>query len=140
MHRVTISFPWPWTAAETRELLSMVASISLSTFLGLVLVEAARPGFVTLYYSLDPFLWLAVGSGFLAALWPMLVPGSIRRTGVRRWVDGLWIVAAMVAVFVFLWLRNDGKHTNVMTTLLFIGFLLLGAMVFLGNDASDAGD
>lgn len=138
MKRVTLSFPWPFSAAATRELLSFVFQVSLVTYLGLYLIESLRPQFVTLFYSLDTFLWIAIVTGVLSSIWPAIVPEAKHRPPERLgWKDWSWmlLLAAGTVAVVYYKTSSIGWLVNVIAPL--SGLIVLGLSLLVYFDRDD---
>lgn len=74
MRRITITFPWPLTVSETREVLTFAFQVALVTYLGCYLIESLQPGFISTSISLNTILWWVIGFGVGAMLWPVVTP------------------------------------------------------------------
>ena len=129
MKRVTFSIPWPFTATEFRELLSYAFQVALVTYLTLYLIESLKPGYVTSFYSLDNFLWVAVATGAISSLWPAVVvdAGHQRMFTIR---DVVWIGMLGLGTVAVIWYKTQslgylGKVIAIIGGLIVIGLSLL---------------
>lgn len=105
MNRVTLSFSWPFTSDETREVLSFSFRLAIITYLGLILIERFRPGAVSTFFQIDYFFWTAIVTGALSMIWPVLSSSMLDRTRRIGWVDMLWLGVLSVATVVAVWSR-----------------------------------
>ena len=100
MRRVTLSFPWPLTPAETRDLLSFAFQVSLVTYLVYYLIENLQTGFISITFNMNTLLWWVIALGVGATLWPVLTQEKHKTP---RWslavglqMGGLAILSALV--------------------------------------------
>lgn len=98
MPRVTISTPWPVSAAATRQLLSLMFQVSLATYVSFSFLEYMFPGFVSFSFSLATLLWPTIFLGILTAAWPTVTNQSLAPSipGVRTWL-GIVALSAVAA-------------------------------------------
>lgn len=136
MRKVTLSFPWPLTTRETRELLSFAFQVSLMTYLGLYFLESLRPGFVTFFYNLDTFLWIAIIAGALSTLWPM-VAAEAKTERPIGWKEYLWmgLLAIGTTVIVYDKTSTIGWLAKVIAPL--SGLIVLGLSLLVYFDRDD---
>lgn len=125
MKRVTVSFPWPLTGIETRDILSFAFQTALVSYLGFFLIEDIKPGFVTGYMDLNQWLWAAVITGALSALWPHVVPEAQRTKSKPAWRDFVWMGLLAVGTVAVMW-----DKLSLLDTLGKIIAVLSGAIVF----------
>ena len=134
MHRVTISFSWPLTAAETRDLLAFSFQVALITYLGLYVIEDMNSGFVTTVYDLNQLLWLTVGLGVLTAIWPTVTQS--RRAEKLTWMSIAWMAVLGVMTSLILWFRLADQGgirlpISILAGLIVVGF---GLLVYFDRD------
>jgi|GEM_PF-2152858 len=134
MHRVTISFSWPLTAAETRDLLAFSFQVALITYLGLYVIEDMNSGFVTTVYDLNQLLWLTVGLGVLTAIWPTVTQS--RRAEKLTWMSIAWMAVLGVMTSLILWFRLADQGgirlpISILAGLIVVG---LGLLVYFDRD------
>lgn len=125
MKRVMISFPWPLSAAATRELLSFMFATALLMYLALYLAESLWFGAVSQYYNLESFLWAAIVSGVFSSLWPVVASEANPKTR-PGWKDYLRMLALAVVggMIVFYKTQTLGWVAKVIA--------LLSALIILG--------
>ncbi len=138
MNRVTFSIPWPFTAEESRDVLSYVFQIALLSYLGFYLIESLKPGFVTNYLDLNILLWSTVGSGLLTALWPAVVPAA-RKSGVISWKQyvGIVLLALVTAGIVWYKIQSIGWLATIIAPLSGLIVFGLGLLVYLDEDSDE---
>lgn len=137
MRKVTVSIPWPLSAATTRELLSFAFQVALVTYLGLYLLESLRPQFVTLFYSLDTFLWIAIVTGVLSSIWPAFVSEAQRLPAKPSGKDYIWMGLLAVGTMAVVWYKTAsiGWLVNVIAPL--SGLIVLGLSLLVYFDRDD---
>lgn len=137
MKRVTLSFPWPLSATETRELLSFAFQVALVSYLGFYLLESLKPGFVTFFYNLDSFLWVAIITGVLSSIWPALVPEAKKTPMPPTWKDFAWMGLLALGTVTVVWYKTSsvGWLVNVIAPL--SGLIVLGLSLLVYYDRDD---
>ena len=138
MRRVTLSFPWPFDVAETRDLLSFAFQVSLVTYLGYYLLETLAPGFVSLAYNLNDLLWLTIGLGVLTALWPALAKQSLKPERLT-WKTWIFIIILTIAATGIVWYQTKsiGSLRNVIAPL--TGLIVAGLAILLYFEDDESG-
>lgn len=99
MKRITISISWPYSAAEVRLLLAFAFRTALVTYFGFLLMDSVRPGTVSVFISLNEFLWVAIVFGIIAYIWPVITiaEGSIHKHNIHSpWLFFLSLCAAIM--------------------------------------------
>lgn len=135
MRRITFTIPWPITAAETRELLTFAFQVALVTYLSFFLWENIAPGFITMYVSLDTFLWVALCLGMVAAIWPSIVPESKRQsTGKPTWQDLIWMGVLAFGTVVVVWGKMVSVGWLVAVVAPLSGLIVLGLSLLVYYD------
>lgn len=136
MRRLTFTFPWPWSAEETRDLLSFAFQTALVTYLLLYFIESLKPGFVTNYFSLDTWLWAAIVTGVLSSVWPMVVSPAKKQKPRLRWRDYLWLalLAVGAAAVVYYKTQTIGWLSKIITPLAGLIVFGLSLLIYLDND------
>lgn len=136
MKRVTVSFPWPLTASETREILSFGFQVALVTYLGLYLIESLQPGYVSTYYNLDTFLWIAIVTGVLSGVWPMFTKDARKEHAPPSWKDFLWIGLLSIGTVAVVWYKisSFGWLVKVIAPLSGLVVLGLSLLVYFNRD------
>lgn len=136
MKRITLTFPWPMTAEETRDILSFIFQIALVSYLVLYLFDTLKTGFVTNYFSLAPYFWTAVISGVLSGTWPVLIPEARKNRTTLRWTDYFWLgvltLGTMVAVYTKT--RSLGELSMVVVLLSGLAVLGVGLLIYIDHD------
>lgn len=138
MRRLTITFSWPWSPDETRELLSFVFQVFLLSYLGFYLLESLVPGLVR--YSFDPniLLWPVVVSGILSSVWPALTADQAARS-TMTWRDSLFIIVLSVASIGVVWLKVKMLGTLALPVAILSGLIVAGLsfLVYYDRDETD---
>lgn len=137
MHRVNFSIPWPFTAVETRELLSFAFQVGLVTYLGLYLIESLSPGFVTSFYKLDTFLWIAIVTGVLSSIWPAIVPEAKKEPTKPTWKDFVWMVLLALGTVAVVWYKTSSIGWLVKVIAPLSGLIVLGLSLLVYYDRDD---
>lgn len=136
MQKVTLSFPWPVSAAEMREILTFAFQLSLVTYLGMYLVESLQPGFVTVVLALNPFIVATVVFGALASIWPAVAQGAGRKKPLRWSHYAFFTALALLSGFI-LWdkTRTIGWGAGGLAVLAAGIVFSLGLLSFLDRNA-----
>lgn len=135
MKRVTISFPWPLTAEETKGLLLFAFEVSLTSYLSFFLIEQFIPGFVTFYFNLNSILYITVVLGVLVSVWST----SYEQNHVRRSKKdvlisvGLGIVGSII---IFTKVRDLGFSAYIIALASF--FLIVAVSLVLWSENQEA--
>ncbi len=111
MRRITVSFPWPLTGVETREVLSFAFQTSLVSYLGFFLIENIKPGFVTGYMDLNWWLWAAIITGVVSAVWPYVVPEAKREPVKIGWREYVWLGLIAAGTVAVMWYKLGSLGT-----------------------------
>jgi uncharacterized membrane protein len=111
MRRVTFSVPWPLTGIETRDVLSFAFQTALVSYLGFFLIENIKPGSVTGYMDLNWWLWAAVVTGVLSAIWPYVVPEAKRKAENIGWREYLWLSLIAITTVAVMWYKLGSLGT-----------------------------
>lgn len=136
MKRVSVSIPWPLSAAETRDVLSFAFQVSLLNFLGLYLIESIHSGFVTSFYSFDMFLWFTIAAGLLSSLWPAVVPEGKKEFVKPTWRDYAWMALFALGTVAVVWYKTStlGWLAKVIAPLSGLVVLGLSLLVYFSRD------
>ncbi len=137
MRRITFSIPWPLTAIETREILSFAFQVALVTYLGFYLIENLRPGFVTTFYSLDTFLWIAIVTGVLSSIWPAIVPEAKKKQTNPTWKDIVWMIVLALGTVAVVWYKTSSIGWLVKVIAPLSGLIVLGLSLLVYYDRDD---
>jgi hypothetical protein len=136
--RVDFSFPWPFTAEETRELLAWIFQVALLAYLGFSSIELFKTGFVSVYFNLNILLFVVIASGTLATLWPMVVPSARRGHPSLGWGAYFWLslITLSGAAVVWLTLRKIGWLGGVVSLISGVIIFGLGLLAYLDDDGA----
>lgn len=137
MPRINFSIPWPFTAAETRELLSFAFQVSLVSYLGFYLIENLRPGFVTGYLNLNIFLWAAIVTGVLSTIWPMIVPEAKEEKPPPNWKDYVWMILLSLGTVAVVWYKTSSIGWLVKVIAPLSGLIVLGLSLLIYFDRDE---
>lgn len=139
-HRVTISFPWWFTATETRELLAFAFQVSVISYLGFYVIEDMNPGFVTGVLDLNRGLWVTVGLGALTAIWPTIT--STRRIESLSWKNVIWMIGLGALTSGLLWFRLADQGAIRLPISILAGLIVvgLGLLVYFDHNENDRQD
>ena len=139
MRRITFSIPWPLSAEETRDILAFAFQVALATYLGFYVLESIRPGFVSFYYNLDTFLWIAIITGALSSIWPTIVPAANKQPQKKTWKDFLWIAILGIGTVVVIWYKTSSIGWLVRIIAPLSGLIIVGLslLVYYDRDESD---
>lgn len=136
-HRVTLTFSWPLTPAETREILNYTFRASLIMYLGLYVLENVKLGFVTNYFSLDPFLWLAIVAGLLSGLWPALIPAARNNRTAWTWHEHMWLGVLTLGIMAIAYTRLHTLGWLGLLIVMLIGVVVLGIGLSVYSDEQE---
>ncbi len=111
MRRITFSIPWPLSGLETRDVLSFAFQTALVSYLGYFLIENIKPGFVTGYMDLNWWLWAAIVTGVVSAIWPYVVPEAQMPKTKPVWRDYFWITLLALGTVAVMWYKLESLGT-----------------------------
>jgi hypothetical protein len=137
MKRITFSIPWPFTGAETRELLSFAFQVSLVSYLGYYLIENIWPGFVTGYLNLNIFPWAAIITGVLSSVWPMIVPEAKKKPTKPTGKDFAWMILLALGTVAVVWYKTSSIGWLVKVIAPLSGLIVLGLALLVYYDRDD---
>lgn len=133
MKRITLIFPWPLSAKETRQIIDFIFQVALLTYLAFFLMESLKAGFVSLYYRLDTFLWVAVITGVLASLWSTTAVHA-RSKGTPTWKDFMWMMALALSTMAVVWYKTSSIGWLVTIIAPLSGLIVLGLSLLMHYD------
>lgn len=137
MRRLTFSIPFPFQADETREILSFAFQVALVTYLGFYLIESLKPGFVTAFYKLDTFLWVAIVTGVLSSVWPAIVPDAKKKITRPTWKDFVWMGLLALGTVAVVWYKTSSIGWLVKIIAPLSGLIVLGLSLLVYYDRDD---
>ncbi len=141
MKKITFSIPWPLSPKETREIITFAFQVFLVMYVGLYVLESINPGFVTLFIALPHLLWITVGIGILATIWPSIVPAA--RTKTRQPIRPqslIWMVALAIMTMLAVWYRAHSIGWPILLFAPLSGLLVFGLcfLVYVDRDENQA--
>jgi len=136
MKRLVFSVPWPLSSGETREVFHFAFQTALVAYLFFYLLEFIKPNFVVIYFRLEIFLWVAIITGMLTTIWPVIT--STEKSKVRPlWQSLVW--AALIALVVTLAVKEKIQATGGLNTIIatLCGLVVLGIclLIYFEQDA-----
>jgi uncharacterized membrane protein len=137
MQRINFSLPWPLSANETREILSFAFQVALVTYLGFYLMESLKPGFVTFFYNLDTFLWIAIITGLLSSIWPAIVKDAKKEQSKPTWKDFVWMGLLAIGTVAVVWYKTSSVGWLVKVIAPLSGLIVLGLSLLVYYDRDD---
>lgn len=102
MRRISFSIPWPFLKEETREILSFAFLVSFVSYLGFTLMESIWPGFVSLYFHVNNWLYAAIIAGILTGIWPMITSATKKLEKIK-WSSWAWMLVLAIGTFFIVW-------------------------------------
>lgn len=135
MKKITFSIAWPLSGMDVRELLSFAFQVSLVSFLGFYLVESLRAGFIANFFNINMFLWVAIITGVLSTVWPMVVlEAKVEKK--PSWKDYMWMVLLALGTVAVVWYKTSsiGWLVNVIAPLSGLIVLGLSLLVYFDKD------
>lgn len=138
MKKITFSIPWPLTADETRDVLSFAFQVSFVSYLGFFLIESLGAGFVSRFYTVDLFMWAAVITGLLSAIWPTIVVKHKLTVARPGWLDYLWMGVLAVSASVIVWYKISTVGWLAIVIAPLSGLIVLGLSLLVHYDRDDA--
>lgn len=139
MRRFNFAPLWPLTGTEVREILSFSFRTGVASYFSFLLIEYLRPGFVTLFFNLNIFLWAAIVTGLLSTRWPMAAPVAMKHRH-PGWKDFVWITLLSLGTAAVVWYKTStiGWQVNIIAP--FSGLVVLGLSLFAYYDRHDKPD
>jgi hypothetical protein len=137
MKKVTLSFSWPFNAADTREVLSFAFQTALVSYLAFYLIESLKPGFVTFFYNLDTFLWVAIITGVLSTIWPAVISEAKKEPAKPTWKDFVWMGLLAVGTVAIVWYKTSPVGWLVKVIAPLSGLIVLGLSLLVYYDRDD---
>jgi hypothetical protein len=139
MKKITFSIPWPLSPKDTREVLGFAFQVFLVMYVGLYVLESVNPGFVTLFVTLPHLLWVIIGIGILATVWPAIVPAA--QTTTPRSLPGsalAWMILLGVITMLTVWYRAHSIGWPILIFSPLSGMLVFGLcfLVYFDRDES----
>jgi len=136
MKKITISFPWPLSAKDTRRIIDSIFQVALVTYLSFFLMESLEAGFVSLYYRLDTFLWVAVITGAMASLWSVSVVDA-RSKETLNWKDFAWMMVLALSTMAVVWYKTSSIGWLVAVIAPLSGMIVLGLSLLVYYDRDE---
>ncbi len=137
-HRMTFQFAWPWSGTETNALFAFLFQISVTTFLGLLMLERLVPGFVSDWWDVNILLWPIGIFGLTVALWPTLVhEHGWQRSKKSIWRDGiiLLVIAGVISGLVWSGTEPYGRMGKIVAVVAGLAVVCLAFILYSDDDA-----
>lgn len=138
MKRLTFSIPWPLTGVEMREVFAFAFQTALVTYLGFFLIENIKPGFVSGYMDLNWWLWAAIISGVISAIWPHIVPEAKNKPVKLTWRGYIWLGLLAVGTVAVMWYKLSSLGTIGKIIALLSGGIVFSLSLLVWYDRDEA--
>lgn len=135
---VHIKLPRLMSAAEWREIVNFSFSVALISYLVCYLIESLKSGYIKAYFNLEYFLWAAVATGVLSAVWPAVkkpIDDNIK-IGWKS-ICGMVVLAVGAAAYVWYQTRSIGRLGLIIALLTGLVVLCLSYLVYAETDEEE---